>query len=154
MYEVVGGWVASTPEVGAKLMLDRHSRHHAWRARQWWERLPVVADVDREELLQAAADGLWGRPLLAAAGMETTVGRLAAAYRVLLPRMSVALALHKEAADAVSDGSSLRTIGIVGPDVAADWAEGEALLQGLLVGEDQVGAAAKAARAVEVLFAT
>ncbi|HWE57130.1 MAG TPA: hypothetical protein VG435_16590, partial [Acidimicrobiales bacterium] len=48
LYEVAGAWVPSTPDVEVKLLFDRHSHHHAWRAAQWWDRLPVLADVDRD----------------------------------------------------------------------------------------------------------
>jgi hypothetical protein len=152
MYEVIGAWVPTTVETDIKLMLDRHSRHHAWRAREWWERLPVVADVERDLLVQSAEESPWAAPIQRAAGMTSTVSRLAAAYRVLLPRLCCGLALHRAQAGEVSDGSALRTLQIVLPDVAADWAEGESALEGLLAGPDTVGEAAEAARATEILF--
>ena len=46
LFEILGGWVASTEEVHAKLLFDRHSQHHAWRAAQWWDRLPVSSGLD------------------------------------------------------------------------------------------------------------
>ena len=69
LFEVMGSWVAGTDDVDAKLLFDRHSQHHAWRAGQWWERLPVSAGVDRDGLVvapspavQAAAAAPSSRP--------------------------------------------------------------------------------------------
>jgi len=144
MFEILGGWVASTQDGAVKLMLDRHSQHHAWRATQWWERLPVLADVDRGALVcapspaAATAMGLVGETV-------ETVARLAGAYRFALPRMFAAYQQHRATASPVSDGSVLRTLGLVGPDLSSDWAEGEVALQGLIRSD---GAAQLAAAAV------
>lgn len=151
LFEIVGGWVASTPEPAVKLMLDRHAQNHAWRAAQWWDRLPVLADVDRDSLVAAP-----GAPVAAAMEslrtLDGTVPRLAGAYRVLLPRLFAAYGRHRAAASPVSDGSTLRTLGIVGPDLASDWGEGEVTLQRLLCDEAAVDAAAGAVRRLELLL--
>jgi hypothetical protein len=152
LFEVLGGWVGSTPEVGAKLMLDRHSHHHAWRAGQWWDRLPVLADVDRRAL-SAAPQGPAAAALDRLAGLEGTAARLAGAYRVALPRLWVAYERHLGAAGPVSDGSTRRTLAIVAADIAADWHEGEVALQGLLTDRDSVAAASRAVAAIETLLA-
>ena len=152
LFEIVGGWVASTQEPAVKLMLDRHSQNHAWRAAQWWDRLPVLAGVDRDALVAAP-----GAPAAAAMealqALEGTVARLAGAYRVALPRLFSAYTAHRAAAGPVSDGATLRTLGIVGPDLASDWGEGEVALQGLLRDEAAVGDAAGAVRGLEALLA-
>ena len=152
MFEILGSWVESTTEVEAKLMLDRHSRHHAWRAGQWWERLPVLADVDRDGLLHSAARHPWDEPLRAVSAMSSTVTRLAAAYRVALPRICTGYVRHRSAADCVRDGSTIRTLGILQPDVAADWLEGEHRLQALLTDRPAIAEARHAAELVECLF--
>ena len=152
MFEILGTWVGSTTEVEVKLMLDRHSGHHAWRAGQWWERLPVLADVDRDALFAAEARGSWGEPLPAVSAMSSTVSRLAVAYRVTLPRICVGYARHRSAIDPVADGSTIRTLGILEPDVVADWLEGEARLQMLLTDRRAVAEARHASELVEGLF--
>lgn len=144
MFEILGGWVASTPEPEAKLLLDRHSQHHAWRALQWWDRLPVLADVDRDALC-VAPEGPAAPALDALAGVEGTAGRLAGAYRVVLPRMWTDYRRHGTLADPVADGSTLRTLAIVGADLATDWREGEAVLQELIGGGGDAGPAVRAA---------
>jgi hypothetical protein len=152
LFEILGGWVPSTPVVDAKLLFDRHSQHHAWRAAQWWDRLPVLADVDRASLC-AAPPGPIEAALEQMAGAETTVARLAGAYRVALPRLWVAYQAHRAAIDEWSDGASARTLDIALADVAADWHDGERLLQSLLAGPDAVREAALAVADLEAALA-
>lgn len=152
LFAVLGGWVATTDDLDAKLMLDRHSQHHAWRAGQWWDRLPVLADVDRATL-SVAPDGRMADALDRLTQVENEAGRLAGTYRVALPRLWVAYDRHRQEADAVADGSTLRTLGVVAPDLAADWREGEAVLQGLLSSESAISEAALTVSALEALLA-
>ena len=141
LFEITGGWVASTAEVEAKLLFDRHSQHQAWRAAQWWDRLPVLAEVDRDALAVPPAPS--AEPAAAVlAGLDSTVARLAGAYRVAHPRLFAAYHRHRLKADPTSDGSAIRTLDLLVPDVAADWREGELLLQRLLTDDNAVQTAA------------
>ncbi|MGH9056116.1 MAG: hypothetical protein ACRDYY_09695 [Acidimicrobiales bacterium] len=152
LFEILGSWVASTPEPEAKLMLDRHSQHHAWRANQWWDRLPVLAGADRDSLAvppSPAADSAAG----ALSDLDGTVARLAGAYRVALPRLAGAYEELLVLADPVSDGSTVRTLGLVRGDLDADWREGELCLQRLLVSTPAVEVAAATVARLEGLLA-
>jgi hypothetical protein len=137
LFEILGGWVASTHDVEAQLMFDRHSQHHAWRADQWWDRLPVLADVDRHELVAASSAGV-AAVTVALTSTAGDVPRLAGAYRVAMPRLVAAYQEHRLAANPASDAAALRTLDIVLPDVIADWRDGEVLLQQLLSDEERV----------------
>jgi len=148
LFEILGGWVASTPDVDAKLLFDRHSQHHAWRADQWWDRLPVLADVDREDFVvppspnvAAAAEDL--------AALDGVAARLAGAYRVALPRVAAAYHRHRRQANPASDSAAIRTLDLLLPDVARDWHEGEFLLQRLLVDDRTVDEVAGTVRSLE-----
>ena len=152
LFEITGGWVRSMPEPEAKLMLDRHSQHHAWRARQWWDRLPVLDDVDREALVAPPAPAV-AALMDALAGLGVTVPRLAGLYRVALGRVHVSYRAHGRLAGPVADGSVLRTLDIVGRDVIRDWTEGEAALQSLLITRGAVDEAAAAVARLEGLLA-
>jgi hypothetical protein len=151
LFEILGGWVASTDDVDAKLLLDRHSQHHAWRADQWWDRLPVLADVDRHALVAAPSPRIFAvtEALAATAG---DVPRLAGAYRVALPRLVAAYQEHRLLANPASDGAAIRTLDIVLADVIADWRHGEVLLQRLLNDDQQVVAAADTVANLERLL--
>jgi hypothetical protein len=153
LFEILGGWVASTEDVDAKLLFDRHSQHHAWRAEQWWDRLPVLAGVDRGALVVAPSTGV-GAAVAALAGLDGTVARLAGAYRVALPRLVAAYHAHRLEASPVSDGAAIRTLDLLLLDVAADWREGEVLLQSRLTGAVEVDGAAAAVAALEGLIVT
>ncbi len=153
LFEILGGWVASTEDVDAKLLFDRHSQHHAWRAEQWWDRLPVLADVDRDDLVEAPSPGV-GAAMEALAGVQATVARLAGAYRVALPRLVRAYHEHRVEASPVSDGAAIRTLELLLADVSADWREGEVLLQRRLTGATEVEVAAAAVGGLEGLIVT
>ena len=86
LFELLGAWGPglTDPELG--LMLDRHSHHAAWRAREWWDRLPVLADVDRAAL-SAPPSARAGATLERLAAIDGEAGRLAAVYRFALPRL-------------------------------------------------------------------
>lgn len=148
LFETLGAWVASTDEPEAKLLFDRHSQHHAWRAQEWWDRLPVLADIERGRLIEpptpAAAAGA-----AALARLDGPVARLAGVYRVALPRLFAAYQRHRLQADPASDGSALRTLDMLVPDVAGDWREGEVLLQELLHDPTEVDRAATAVASLE-----
>lgn len=156
-FELLGTWVARVADPPAKVLLDRHSAHCAWRAAQWADRLPVLADVDRDGLVQppdppaaAAVEAMRG---LGQGAGDADVICLAAAYRVVLARRAAAYQTHGEQTSPVADAAVRRTLGQVGVDVAADWAEGEARLQTLLSDERVVGVAAGCVAALESILA-
>jgi hypothetical protein len=153
LFEILGGWVASTDDLDAKLLFDRHSQHHAWRAEQWWDRLPVLAEVPRTALVVPPTAGAQ-EVAAALAGLDGTVARMAGAYRVAIPRLYAAYRRHRLQADPVSDGSAIRTLDLLVPDVVADWHEGEVLLQRLLNDEASVAASAAAVTRLERLLVT
>lgn len=152
LFQVLGSWVAGAGPAEVKLMLDRHSQHAAWRSQQWWDRLPVVADVDRDALC-APPRGVAGALVDALSGLAGPVARLAGAYRFALPRLWVAYDRYTDALSPVSDSSTLRTLGVVSSDLAADWREGEAALQGLLAAGAVEAAAAAVAGLERLLLA-
>jgi hypothetical protein len=142
LFETLGAWVGSTDEPAVKLLFDRHSQHHAWRAQQWWDRLPVLAGVERDRLIQPPAPAA-AAAATALASLDEVLPRLAGVYRVALPRLFAAYHRHRLRADPTSDGSAIRTLDLLLPDVASDWREGEVLLQLLL--RDPAGAERAAA---------
>lgn len=152
LFEILGSWVSTSPEPEVRLLLDCHSQHCAWRASLWWDRLPVLADVERAALCRPS-DRAAEAAARHMASVSGTVGRLACAYRVALPRLWTAYERHRRAAGGVSDGSVVRTLGIVSPDLAADWHEGETLLQELLSDPANIQEAAAAAGAMEAMLA-
>jgi len=151
VFEIAGRWVPETPEAPAKLVLDRHSGHGAWRAAQWEERLPVLAVIDRPALI-APPDARWVRCMNELAGLAGTPARLAGLYRVALPRLAQRYREHLAATSAVADRPTRRTLHMVVADLAGDWAEGSDTVQGLLSDRAAIDAAAAAVAQLESTF--
>lgn len=151
LFEVLGAAVATLSDPAVKGLVDRHAAHAAWRSGQWWDRLPVLAVVDRNALVAppsaaiAAAYEQLGAPV-------GDVAFLAGIYRVALPRLIVAYRHHGGRTAPASDGAVRRTIDRVGSDVEHDRSEGEERLQSRLVDAASVDAAAAAVAAAERLL--
>jgi hypothetical protein len=151
LFEVLGAAAVALEVAEAKVMADRHAAHAAWRASQWWDRLPVLAVVDRDELVVA--------PSVAVAAVydrlsqpSATVATLAGLYRVALPRLAGAYRAFGPWTSLAADGPARRTLGQVESDVEADRGEGESFLHSLLVTEAAVEEAAVATAVLERLF--
>jgi hypothetical protein len=150
LFARLGAWSQQDETPAVKLLLDRHAQHAAWRAEQWWERLPVLAQVDREELV-TAPEG-WGQLLAADRDEVVAPGRVAVAYRVLFPRLSTRYGRHAARTAPVADGPVVRTLGQADADVRADWAEGERLVEDLLADRVAIENATAAIAAAELDF--
>ena len=137
LFEVLGGWVASTPEPAVKAMLAAQSYHHAWHGRLWAERFPSGYGADLEEATSSDGTGLaaWMDGLSA---LEGSVARLAGAYRVVLPRLVVAYRRWRDEADPVADGPLVRWLGFALADELDDWQAGVVALQQLLATSEAV----------------
>ncbi len=131
LFALLGGWVQTTSTPDAKLLFDRQAGHHAWRAQQWWNRLPVLADVDRAVLVALPGDRL-ATVFKALSEEESTLSRLVCTYRVLIPRLAGAYERHRASVEAVADSSVLRTLEILARDVSSDWLDGEVILERVL----------------------
>ena len=154
LFEVLGAWGAAAGAPRVVILLDRHSQHAAWRAGQWWERLPVRAGLVRESLVQPPPG--WGKALGPAgshlAAPDGDAALLAVAHRVLLPRVVARYRAHADEAGPVADGPVLRTLGHVMADGRGDWEEGEVVLQALAAGAEAAAAAWEAAASAEAAF--
>lgn len=129
----LGGWVPQVPELDVKLAVAEHADHAGWRAQRWYELLPMAAPGP--DALVGAPDGLVelsDRVDAIAGGAGRTIEKLAVVYRVVLPRLAAAQDAHRSWSDPVSGAEVGRMLGLVSADLAADWVEGERLLQTLL----------------------
>ena len=50
LFEALGGWVATVPELDVKMVLGRHCYHHAWHAELWHKRLPELREMNPDRL--------------------------------------------------------------------------------------------------------
>jgi hypothetical protein len=143
LFETLGGWVQTVPELEVKLRIGADAPHHAWHAELWWERLPELAGVDRGELTApfgaaAAVMDAVGEP----GGPGQTIEKLVGVYRLVVPRIVAAYTTHLRQASTVSDGPTIRCLRLILRDELEDWREGELLIQSLLTDEVAVRRAA------------
>ena len=50
IFELMGGWVATMPELDVKLRLGTHCYHHAFHSELWHKRLPELREMNPERL--------------------------------------------------------------------------------------------------------
>jgi hypothetical protein len=83
-FELLGGWVVTTPESDVKLAFARQSHHHAWHA-ELFERVLPSANGFAADGLVTAPDDAWSALIDALAALSATNDRLVGAYEVLMP---------------------------------------------------------------------
>ena len=156
LWRTCSTWAPTTPVPAAAVCLDVLASHAAWRAEQWWARLPVLASVDRDDLvvpppgwaaLIAATEGSEGAGH--ADALHGATGRLAVVSRVLLARLAAGYAAAQVGAQGPAAGPLARTLGQVVADVAGDWQRASTVLAGLLTTLEAVDEAAGATSGVE-----
>ena len=145
LFEALGGWVATVPELDVKMRLGTHCYHHAWHAELWHKRLPELREMNPERLTHAG---------------QRRAGRLRRRH----DRARGARADHREAGrrlpGAASRTRSRRTrttsttrarsptrprsgrSSFVLQDEFEDWRDGEMLIQSLIETPDEVERAA------------
>lgn len=150
LFEALGGWVATVPELDVKLVLGRHCYHHAWHAELWDKRLPELREMNTARLTQPANDAV--AELMEAVrepeAPDQTIEKLVGVYRVLLPRIIAAYTYHLNATSRITDAPTQRSLGFALQDDFEEWREGEMLLQSLIETPDEVERAAR--RQIEV----
>ena len=151
LFEIAGRWVPGTSDRHAKLALDRHSGHSAWRAGQWEERLPVLAGVDRQGLVEAPDEG-WRRCCAQLAELDDTVARLVGLYRVVLPRLAVRYRAHLAASSPSTDAPTRRTLRMALADLSADRDEGDDVVFSVLEVRPAIETAAAVVAQLESVF--
>jgi hypothetical protein len=132
MTRILGGWMALTPELSAKLLMGRHVWDNAQHADAWGKRLP--------ELRAAAQVSEPANPRLvafldaveAAERPEQTIERVVAIYRVLKPHLLVTYTAHLATANAVYEPPTCRILARCIEDERRHVAAGEMVLRHLI----------------------
>jgi hypothetical protein len=154
LFEALGGWVATVPELDVKTMLGRHCYHHAWHAELWVKRLPELREMRPERLIKAPNAGMeaFVAALTEPEAANLTIEKLVGVYRVLLPRKIGAYTYHLAATSRITDAPTIRSLGFILEDETTDWREGEMLLQALIQTDDEVERAARRQAELETLI--
>ena len=151
LYRLLGEWVTDMPVPAVQLHLDAQSMRHAWHADLWAERLPVLDGADPDRLtapsgpttaLFAALSGTapptegpgsgWPAAEQDVFEHPGALPRLAALYRVVLPRLVTSYERHLRVASATTDGPVARALRLVLNDEIEDWQAGERMVERLV----------------------
>jgi hypothetical protein len=144
LFEVLGGWVATVPELDVKLRLGTHCYHHAWHAELWHKRLPELREMDPERLTVPPNDELvaFVDALTEPEGPDQTIEKLVGVYRVLIPAKVAAYTYHRNNSSTITDAPTIRSLGFILSDEMDDWRDGEMMLQSLIETPEEVRRAA------------
>jgi hypothetical protein len=134
LFEALGGWVATVPELDVKMRLGTHCYHHAWHAELWHKRLPELREMNPDRLTvppneQAVA---FVDAMTDPEAPELTIEKLVGVYRVLIPRKIAAYAYHLNVTSSITDAPTIRSLKFILQDELDDWRDGEMMLQSLI----------------------
>lgn len=144
LFEVLGGWVATVPELDVKMRLGTHCYHHAWHAELWHKRLPELREMNPDRLTVPPNDELvaFVDAMTEPEAPELTIEKLVGAYRVLIPHKIAAYTYHLNNTSTITDAPTIRSLRFVLQDELDDWRDGEMLLQSLIDSPEDVDRAA------------
>ena len=134
LFEVLGGWVATVPELDVKMHLGTQCYHHAWHAELWHKRLPELREMNPDRLTQPPNDEMvaFVDALTEPEAPELTIEKLVGVYRVLLPRKIAAYTYHLNNTSTITDAPTIRSLKFALGDELEDWRDGEMLIQSLI----------------------
>ncbi|MGB5758254.1 MAG: hypothetical protein WBM50_15155 [Acidimicrobiales bacterium] len=144
IFELMGGWVATVPELDIKLRLGTHCYHHAFHSELWHKRLPELREMNPERLTQPPNEEMeafvtaLGEPESA----DRTIEKMVGLYRVLLPHLIAAYTYHLNNTSQITDAPTIRSIDFCLQDDLEEWREGEMIIQSLIESPDEVDRAA------------
>src|SRR5688500_14645654 len=134
LFEALGGWVATVPELDVKLRLGTHCYHHAWHAELWHKRLPELREMNQERLTLPADDDIvtFMDAVTEPGEADQTIEKLVGVYRVLIPHKIAAYTYHLNNTSTITDAPTMRSLKFAINDEIEDWRDGEMLIQSLL----------------------
>ena len=154
LFEALGGWVATVPEMDVKIRLGTHCYKHAWHAELWHKRLPELREMNPDRLTQPANDAIvaFMEAVTEPEAPDQTIEKLAGVYRVLIPHKVAAYTYHLNATSTITDAPTIRSLKFILSDEIDDWTDGEMMLQSLIQTPEQVARAADRVRRLEALI--
>ena len=122
LFETLGGWVATVPELDVKMRLGTHCYHHAWHADLWHKRLPELREMNPDRLTQPANAELeaFVEAMTAPEAPELTIEKLVGVYRVLIPHKIAAYTYHLNNTSTITDAPTIRSLRFALDDEISD----------------------------------
>jgi len=154
LFEALGGWIATVPELDIKMRLGTHCYHHSWHADIWHKRLPELREMKPERLTVPANEAMerFIEAMTEPEAAELTIEKLVGVYRVLIPRSIAAYTYHRNGASEITDAPTIRFINFILQDEYDDWRDGEMMLQSLITTPDHVRRAAEHQAKLEAIM--
>ena len=154
LFEALGGWVATVPELDVKLRLGTHCYKHAWHAELWHKRLPELREMNPERLTQPGNEGVaaFMEAVSQPTAADQTIEKLVGVYRVLIPHLISAYTYHLNNTSSITDAPTMRSLKFALDDEFEDWRDGEMLLQSMLTTGADVQRAALRQTALETML--
>ena len=142
LFEALGGWVATVPELDIKMRLGTHCYHHAWHSELWHKRLPELREMNPDRLCVPPNDAFvtFIDAVTEPEAPELTIEKLVGVYRVLIPHKIAAYTYHLNATSTITDAPTIRSLKFVLQDELDDWRDGEMMLQSLIATPEGRGA--------------
>ena len=115
LFEALGGWVATVPELDVKLRLGTHCYHHAWHAELFDKRLPELREMKTDRLTVPANDEIatFVEAMTAPEDAHMTIEKLVGVYRVLIPHTIAAYTYHRNATSEITDMPTVRILDFI-----------------------------------------
>jgi hypothetical protein len=134
LFEALGGWVATVPELDVKMRLGTHCYKHAWHSELWHKRLPELREMNPERLTAPANDEMvtFMTAVAEPEAADQTIEKLVGVYRVLIPHKVAAYTYHLNNTSTITDAPTIRSLKMILADEMEDWRDGEMLIQSLL----------------------
>lgn len=154
LFEALGGWVATVPELDVKLRLGTHCYKHAWHAELWHKRLPELREMNQERLTVPANEQVaaFMEAVAEPTDPETTIEKLVGVYRVLIPHKIAAYTYHLNNTSTITDAPTIRSLKMALDDEFEDWRDGEMILQSMLLTPADVGRATARQQRLETMI--
>jgi hypothetical protein len=155
LFEALGGWIATVPELDVKMRLGTHCYHHAWHADLWNKRLPELREMNPDRLtVPAPGMEAFVEAMTEPEAQNLTIEKLVGVYRVLIPHKIAAYTFHMNNTSTITDAPTIRNIKLILQDEFDDWRDGEMLIQSLVETDEEVDrAVAHQARLEKLMLA-
>ena len=154
LFEALGGWVATIPEIDIKMRFGTHCYHHAWHSELWTKRLPELREMNPDRLTKPANEE-WEAFMNAVTepeAPEMTIEKLVGVYRVLIPHKIAVYTFHMNATSRITDAPTIRSLNFILQDEVEDWRNGEMIIETLLDDEEKLERAHKRQLELEKLL--
>lgn len=135
LFQVVGSWIVSAPDIVVKERLAAHCHQHAAHVASWTERLPRATGVDGPSMVESPGTGV-ETALERMSAPTDTLARLAGLVRVVVPRLIAAHTFHRNVTNSVTDGPTATLLESVIGDLTNEWRDGELMIEALLASPD------------------